>query len=158
MTDAVISAEIVNYYCYRQGQVFFTGWPQYYHWLISFRSYWRIRPCHHAYKSDLQSCRDNSINLQELGGIQWHLGCVQVTLNYIVILPIKVLNMHLQAASLHQCIDWHFLLNAIVYWLININSSIFRFGRLHFNSLGLCPIVMLSIIEFWQIDDLLLGL
>ena len=36
--------------------------------------------------------------------------------------------------------------------------KISRFGRLHFNSLGLCPIVMLRLIEYWQIDDLLLGL
>ena len=71
-------------------------------------------------------------------------------------------NSKYASAILHHCIvaliDWHFPLNDSFYWLININSSIFRFGRLHFNSLGLCPIVMLSIIEFWQIDDLLLGL
>ena len=35
--------------------------------------------------------------------------------------------------------------------------SIVRLGRLHFNCGGVCPIRMNSIIEFWQIDELLLG-
>ena len=79
------------------------------------------------------------------------------TKNYFLKPLFYKLNVHL-----HHCttaLYWLTLpLNDIFYWLININSSIFRFGRLHFNSLGLCPIVMLSIIEFWQIDDLLLGM
>ena len=32
-----------------------------------------------------------------------------------------------------------------------------RFGRLHFNSIGLCPMVLSGLIKYWQIDELLLG-
>ena len=33
----------------------------------------------------------------------------------------------------------------------------FRLGRLHLNAGGLCPIRARAIMEYWQIDELLLG-
>ena len=33
----------------------------------------------------------------------------------------------------------------------------FRLGRLHLNAGGLCPIRPRAIMEYWQIDELLLG-
>ena len=32
-----------------------------------------------------------------------------------------------------------------------------RLGRLHLNSAGLCAIRMKALIDYWQIDELLLG-
>ena len=34
---------------------------------------------------------------------------------------------------------------------------IYRLGRLHLNAGGLCPIRARAIMEYWQIDELLLG-
>lgn len=34
---------------------------------------------------------------------------------------------------------------------------VFRLGRLHLNAGGLCPIRARAIMEYWQIDELLLG-
>ena len=67
--DAVdISAEIANYYCsfYRQGQIFSTGPPQLVHFLPSavIDSGVVITPIRVTF-----SPGDNSINIQELGGI-----------------------------------------------------------------------------------------
>ena len=33
----------------------------------------------------------------------------------------------------------------------------YRLGRLHLNSSGLCAIRMKALIDYWQIDELLLG-
>ena len=68
--DAVdISAEIVNYYCsfYRQGQIFSTGPPQLVHFLpfaVIDSTGVVITPIRVTFNPG-----DNSINIQELGGI-----------------------------------------------------------------------------------------
>ena len=36
-------------------------------------------------------------------------------------------------------------------------KKLFRLGRLHLNAGGLCPIRARASIEYWQIDELLLG-
>ena len=35
--------------------------------------------------------------------------------------------------------------------------DVYRLGRLHLNSSGLCAIRMKALIDYWQIDELLLG-
>ena len=37
------------------------------------------------------------------------------------------------------------------------HTTITRLGRLHLNSAGLCAIRMKALIDYWQIDELLLG-
>ena len=37
------------------------------------------------------------------------------------------------------------------------SEELFRLGRLHLNAGGLCPIRARASIEYWQIDELLLG-